>query len=508
MTTITVGPGQTSEAVAVGAFSRITLAGNGRIEYSANSLADARNGLATWATWPLGTTAGSTDTVRPMLVRLVGLRAASMQIDEGKGLLIPPGAYWNRDIAVRPTSSSITVRGMTAVLPRLTGQDTFYVALPAGVTTTLDLPPGSDKTFSIFDIFLTKGDASSDFALNGFVVDGTIPALGANAGDMLILRGYTLDGAVTCHLQGTPATGIGTSMIPARPTPGTTFASSSPVASPQTDADVIWVNATFTSAILGQTAGLCLMLPADYYRTTQDYPVVWNMHGLSQTGVNEGYIAASHPGVYGAAVRARTVRPHITVFPSGCNWSMWMNNFDGSLRIEQYIMQEVIPWVRANYRARTDRNSNVCSDFSMGSRAALYYAFKYPDVFAGAHAYGPPVADDSYDFAGDSVVANWGPYVLSPGGDYTTKERARWKACSPQGWLTAFSVKPKLRVVYGASDPNRTVGNTFKTLLTSNGIAFDTVADLAGVAHVASAYWTNADAQNAFAFYERCFAGA
>lgn len=284
----------------------------------------------------------------------------------------------------------------------------------------------------------------------------------------------------------------------------------------QADADVrtsdgtLAIDRTFFSAILNQTVSISVLVPADYLTSGLDYPVVWHFHGLGQYpgGQNNRYAATWYPAVYGAAVRSASVRPHITVMVNLLNYSMGIDSFDGALLVEQYFIRDVIPWVRANYRTLTAARYNVCAGFSMGSRAGVYYAFKYPTIFGGAHSYGAPFYADTANFAAQNDVDDWGPYILSPAQNYTAGERARWLACSPQGWLTTYTTKPKLRINYGATDTlTNTLNTTFMSLLTNNSIVHTAGTPIVGVGHDASDCWTNDDGQTALTWIESVFAG-
>lgn len=272
------------------------------------------------------------------------------------------------------------------------------------------------------------------------------------------------------------------------------------------------IDQTFVSSILGQTVSISVMVPSDYDSSGLDYPVVWHLHGLSTAGgsaPNNRYAATWYPQVYGNAVRDQLVRPHITVFVNGLNYSMWMDDDQGAMLVERYVMLEALPWVQANYRTLTAAQYNVTAGFSMGFRGALYLALKYPETFGGSAGYGAPLYASDADFAARSDVDDWGPYILSPTEAYTAAERARWQECSPQGWLTRNSVKPKLRINYGATDTLTSGLNvTFLALLTSNGIAHVAGTPVPGVAHSASGTWGSADGQLAMAWIESVFAGA
>jgi S-formylglutathione hydrolase FrmB len=277
-----------------------------------------------------------------------------------------------------------------------------------------------------------------------------------------------------------------------QPQPGvsiTLVAAGKPADGSFPDPDALWVNRTVPSPVLyGRAPGLSLVLPADYNSTTTRYPVIWVLHGLNLGGTNEGFIDGDIPGLYGAAIRGGFPK-HIVAMPSGLNWSMWMNNYDGSLCVERYLMQDVMPYVHANFRTLgAGKQYNAFMSFSMGAFGSLHKTLKYRDQFAACVAFGAPLYAPDYAF-GSGETANWAPQVLGPVID--TAARARYTEGSPFGWLSPVGAPP-LYIRYGDSDPLRnTTGTAFKALLDSSGIAYTAPTDLAGTGHNSGDYYTN-----------------
>ncbi len=104
--------GQTSDAYEVGPGARITASGSGYVEWSSNSLADVRNGVATWSTWPKGATTGYADTLRRVLIRGVATGALSVTWDESERDEGPDDAYWQEQVPAWSLDSSGNVQGL------------------------------------------------------------------------------------------------------------------------------------------------------------------------------------------------------------------------------------------------------------------------------------------------------------------------------------------------------------------------------------------------------------
>lgn len=98
--------GQISEPIEVGAGARITTLGSGKVQYLAGTLSDARNNNGTWTDWPRGSTAGSDDVLRRMVIRGVATGVMTITIDEEKQDEAPDGAYFDSQLATFTTDAS------------------------------------------------------------------------------------------------------------------------------------------------------------------------------------------------------------------------------------------------------------------------------------------------------------------------------------------------------------------------------------------------------------------
>lgn len=277
---------------------------------------------------------------------------------------------------------------------------------------------------------------------------------------------------------------------------------------------------TLVSTTLGRTVSLSVCLPIDYDTSGINYPVVWHLHGIQGTNrTGAGWWQAR----YQRARLAGLCRAHITVFPNGLNWSMWADNFDGSMLMYRFLRHELWQHIHATYRTLGEApRYNVLTGFSMGGRGALAHAlrdrtqaYREPSIhaqhYSGVAVYGFPAGDETQDF--DSSTDGWAPAVVYPGAAPTNVERQQWRANSPQGWIDAAALSGyPVRVRYGVGDTLKNGAGPIKTLLQNAGTALDWPAnsDLPGVsAHNAQEYWagTDNDSDAMFAFYEARFAG-
>ncbi|MEX1132385.1 MAG: alpha/beta hydrolase-fold protein, partial [Flavobacteriales bacterium] len=77
----------------------------------------------------------------------------------------------------------------------------------------------------------------------------------------------------------------------------------------------------------------------------------------------------------------------IIVFPNGYNNSMWADSYDMLKPAETNLIQELIPYVDANYRTLAERQHRFIQGFSMGGYGAVLHYAKHPTLFCKAVSY-------------------------------------------------------------------------------------------------------------------------
>lgn len=116
------------------------------------------------------------------------------------------------------------------------------------------------------------------------------------------------------------------------------------------------------------------ILPRDYAASDRRYPVLYLLHGytghysdwVTRTGI------VSYAGHY----------EEIIVMPEGEN-SWYVNNYaDPRQQWENYIIDDLIPYVDAHFRTVATRNGRAIAGLSMGGYGALYLGLRHHDLFA------------------------------------------------------------------------------------------------------------------------------
>ncbi|MER7845734.1 alpha/beta hydrolase-fold protein [Kitasatospora sp. NPDC096077] len=134
---------------------------------------------------------------------------------------------------------------------------------------------------------------------------------------------------------------------------------------------------TVTTPQVAGTHTIRILLPADYAtRPDKRYPVFYFLHGADD-GPDDPKLA------YPALTAAQSM---ITVIPDGGlrGWyTDWLDQGTaaGAQNWETFHLGQVLPFVDANLRTRTDRAHRAVGGLSMGGFGALHYAQDRPELF-------------------------------------------------------------------------------------------------------------------------------
>ncbi len=157
---------------------------------------------------------------------------------------------------------------------------------------------------------------------------------------------------------------------------------------------------------LGKDMPVTVYLPAGYDGQTS-YPVLYMLHGYS--GSETSWIPGLGLHTQADALTADgSIAPLILVAP-GIDNSFGINSADrtaqlGSVpadslfegRYEDYLVEELIPWVDTTFSTAADRGHRFIGGLSMGGYAALHLAFAHPDLFSRVSGHSPALFVDEF----------------------------------------------------------------------------------------------------------------
>src|SRR5579863_3033990 len=142
------------------------------------------------------------------------------------------------------------------------------------------------------------------------------------------------------------------------------------------------------SRILKYAVHYCVYLPASYdasaaKKPPQHYPVLYFLHGL---GDNEKTLFNSGGWTLLDDLRKQgKLGDFLIVAPEGRR-SFYINSADGSVRYNDFFLQEFIPLIETKYRIGKGRSNRAISGISMGGYGALRFAFSHPEAFSAVSA--------------------------------------------------------------------------------------------------------------------------
>ena len=122
-----------------------------------------------------------------------------------------------------------------------------------------------------------------------------------------------------------------------------------------------------------------VVIPNGYSESKTQYPVVYMLHGFSDSYKN-GWV--SH--IKATANYADNYKM-ILVLPDG-GFSSWYfdSPIDSSIRYETFVSKELINYIDSHYNSIKTREGRAITGNSMGGHGAFYLSFKHKDIFGAA----------------------------------------------------------------------------------------------------------------------------
>jgi S-formylglutathione hydrolase FrmB len=142
------------------------------------------------------------------------------------------------------------------------------------------------------------------------------------------------------------------------------------------------------SRILKYPVHYCVYVPAGYdagaaRHPAQQFPVLYFLHGL---GDNERTLFNSGGWtLLDDLQRQHKMGEFLIVAPEGRR-SFYINSADGSVRYNDFFVQEFVPLIETKYRVKKGRSNRAISGISMGGYGALRFAFAHPEMFSAVSA--------------------------------------------------------------------------------------------------------------------------
>ena len=138
------------------------------------------------------------------------------------------------------------------------------------------------------------------------------------------------------------------------------------------------------SQVLGSSKKCCVYLPAGYSDVECKFPVLYLLHGLTDTHTawrDKGNVV----DIAKEAVSSGTACEMVIVMPDAGTTYDGYFNIDG-WRYEDFFFQELIPYIESEFRVIADRQHRAVAGLSMGGGGATGYAIRHSDMFSSVYA--------------------------------------------------------------------------------------------------------------------------
>jgi len=148
---------------------------------------------------------------------------------------------------------------------------------------------------------------------------------------------------------------------------------------------------TFESQAANHAVSFHIWLPPEYEaQPDRTFPLLIWLHGSGDGTLGIPWLSA----YFGTAMAQGVIPPMLVLFPNGMSYSMWCNSKDGRVPMERVVIDELLPFVDANYRTIGGRH-RILEGFSMGGQGPGRLGFRRTDLFAGVSMLGAgPIQDD------------------------------------------------------------------------------------------------------------------
>ena len=157
------------------------------------------------------------------------------------------------------------------------------------------------------------------------------------------------------------------------------------------------VTDSIQSRVLGATVRYNVYLPSGYEKSTDKLPVVFLLHGLTDT-----YTAWEQKGgmkdITDELIESGEAVPMVIVMPNAGGpdvHNIWNGYFNmPGWAYEDFFFQELLPAVEGKYRGIGDKAHRAIMGLSMGGGGSVVYSQRHPDIFSSCYAMSPWLNSD------------------------------------------------------------------------------------------------------------------
>jgi enterochelin esterase-like enzyme len=163
------------------------------------------------------------------------------------------------------------------------------------------------------------------------------------------------------------------------------------------------------------TRRVSVYLPPGYDASTDEYPVIYYLHGITQSDsslITENKIDE----MLDKAIATGKIRPMIFVM---CNqYTLYRGSFytNSSLtgKWSDFTAKDLVNYIDQKYRTISDRENRGIAGHSMGGHGAIKLGMLFPEVFANVYALSPYVLGLEKDYGPEGDAYKQAQEIQSP----------------------------------------------------------------------------------------------
>ena len=133
------------------------------------------------------------------------------------------------------------------------------------------------------------------------------------------------------------------------------------------------------STMLDQKVNYTVILPGNYYQTSEKYPVIYLLHGIGGNG-NSWISRCNFNSLIDSLKNLKLVTDFIYVMPDAQN-SYYIDNYNKSFLYESFFIKEFIPFIDSVFRTQPSASERTLMGLSMGGFGAVVIGIKHPELF-------------------------------------------------------------------------------------------------------------------------------
>lgn len=157
----------------------------------------------------------------------------------------------------------------------------------------------------------------------------------------------------------------------------------------------------YTSTSLHQLRKMYVYVPAAYFdQPTKQFPVLYLRHGggdNESSWVKDGRAAV----ILDNLIAANDANPMLIVMTNGLTDGSWAggSTVEGMQKLENELLQDVIPFVEKRYRVRSDKRGRAIAGLSMGGGQAFVIGLRNLDKFSYIGQFSAGIlSDGNFDY--------------------------------------------------------------------------------------------------------------